>query len=426
MKRVFAFLLSFVMLFSLTSCKNYNGEITLSSKTTSLNSVNYNKSGSNSLFDDEEFLNKLSNFSNRIFEISSKNEDKNYVMSPLSIYMALSILHSVGDENVKNDIETLFGMTPTDIEKTGKLFLSLITEKNYNDKIITKLDLTNSIWFDSNVNGNKEVLNDLAEKLYCFAYETSFSNNNKQANKDIREFIKQRTNGLIDSDFDLSPETIFAIINTLYFKDIWNTDGNKLEKQTKDFKTLNEVLKKEFLVAKYEYGKVSENDISKYFYATTESGYKIKFIIPKEGYSLKDAMSSENLNKINAQKYFYDESEEVEHYTRCIFPKFKVCSETDLKTILENNSFLENAFSGYTSNIINQTLQVSDIIHKSVIDVNDEGIEGAAVTIIASKLTSVMPEKPVYYHDFVVDKNFGFIITDASNTILFEGQITNP
>ena len=113
-----------------------------------------------------------------------------------------------------------------------------------------------------------------------------------------------------------------------------------------------------------------------------------------------------------------------EHLTRCIFPSFKIDSETPLKDILLANGELGNAFTNYYSPLTDKALCVSEIKHKVVVDVSKQGIEGAAVTVIASKANSVMPDHNVYYHDFKLNSEFGFIITDPSDVTLFQGKVT--
>jgi serine protease inhibitor len=58
-----------------------------------------------------------------------------------------------------------------------------------------------------------------------------------------------------------------------------------------------------------------------------------------------------------------------------------------------------------------------------VLDVNKKGIEGAAVTIAIACASSIHVNKKVY-HDFTLDKNFGYILTDSNDVVLFEGQVT--
>lgn len=424
MKRFLFVFLSFIMAFSFISFKNENEPLASVSKSIPLNEVSY-ENDFYEVFNDEEFLKKLSNLSNYIYELMSEGRRDNYAVSPLSIYMALAILHNIGDTNVKTDIENLLLMSDEDIEKSGKLFSSLIIDFSQGDTIITKLDLTNSIWFDSKLEPNKIALKELAENYYCHAYKTPFFDNNSQANDDIKNFIKEKTNGLIDTNFELPINTVFAIINTLYFKDIWNNINQNLLREKRPFYINENAVEKEFLLGNYERGEVAETESSYYFYISTQAGYKLKLIIPKDGYSLSGVMNKENLNKINAKSEFYNENDESDHYTRCIFPKFKISSDTNLKEIFEKNGILKSAFSSYKSNLLETNLQVSDIKHKVVFDVNEKGIEGAAVTIMMNKAMSIMPEKTKEYHDFVIDKNFGFMLTTDSDIILFEGQVVN-
>ena len=397
-----------------------------------LNDVPEIQSGSN--ITDKDFLYKLSQFSNKLYVMSAKEESGNYAMSPTSVYMAMAMLYYVGDEGVKADVKELVGMTDAQIAKTGELFKSLT--KVYKSwgldpeerEVVSRLNLTNSIWLNEGENADEATLKKLADELYCHAYETPFKTNNKAANKAIREFIKEQTNGLIDKDFNLYPSTVFALINTLYFKDIWDDETEKLRTEEKVFTTPSGKIKTEFLYGKYIDGQAQETTKCLYFYTTTAHGYKIKFILPKDGYSLKKAMSEVNLNTVNSDNEFDAvDNKGIKHLTRCIFPSFKIESDTKLKDILQQNGLLKNSFSLFNSPLFeDRELEVSDIKHTSVIKVNDEGVEGAAVTIIMVKDGAVFHDDEPVYHDFVLDRNFGFIITDPNDVVLFEGQVTNP
>ncbi len=372
------------------------------------------------------FLRRLTAFSNKLYNMSAKKGTKNFTMSPVSVYMALSMLYYSGDDNVKNDIKELCNMTDSDFSESGNLFKKLNKQyKDYNGNVAAQLNLTNSIWFDKNETLLPEGLEKLEKELYCDAFSTSFRDNNTAANKEIREFIKEKTNGLIDRDFNLTPETLMALINTLYFKDVW-ADGSELDTQKREFKADGKTKKIDFLEGRYSEGRVQETDTAEYFYAVTEHGYKIKFILPKNGCSLSEAMSPENLNKINNRTDYKFKNGNTEHFTRCIFPSFKIESETPLKDILGENGYLKNAFYEFSSPLTEKKLCVSDIKHNTVIDVNKKGVEGAAVTVIAMKCASALVTTKRVYHDFVLDKNFGFIVTDSSGVILFEGQVNEP
>lgn len=393
-----------------------------------LNKLPVLSTGSTGTFSDKDFLEKLSEFSNKLYAMSAKNEKGNYTMSPVSVYMALAMLYSIGDDTVKSDIEALVNMNEAQFKKTGELFRSLIASRSSFDGVTTnKVHLTNSIWIDNNETADPDTLQMLADELYCSAYDAPFKDNNKAANQAVREFIKSQTNGLIDQDFDLQPSTLFALINTLYFKDIWSDEQTKLQTVRKDFKTPSGKKECEFLKGFYFPGKVQETDCSYYFFTKTNSGYKAKFVLPKDGYTLAEAMSAENLNKINAQTKFGEVDEDLtRHYTRCIFPSFKIESDTPLTEIFAENNLLQGVFNAFTSPLMDKILAVDEIKHRTVVDVTSEGIEGAAVTVVAVKAGAVMPTHPEVYHDFELNSSFGFLITDPSDVVLFEGQVTNP
>jgi serpin B len=68
-------------------------------------------------------------------------------------------------------------------------------------------------------------------------------------------------------------------------------------------------------------------------------------------------------------------------------------------------------------------LMISKVIHKAVIEVNEEGTEAAAVTGVEVSLTSLPPEKPV----LTLNRPFIFFIKEKhTGAILFAGKLSNP
>lgn len=367
-------------------------------------------------FNDEDYLSRLNAFSSNLYPLVK--EENNYAYSPLSIYFAFSLLHFVGDQNVKDEVEEFMGMTSSDIEKSGSLFKSLNKEVYWENKLISRLQLTNSIWLDSETIYHQEPLDEMAEKYYTWAFSTPFASNNKKANNDIRKFIAKYTQGLIDKDFDLNPDTIMALINTLYIKDVWGVTADLSEKPGIFYGKQKEK-ETSFLYGNYVSGVCQENDVSEYFYTRTSQGYRLKFILPKEGYTLDEAMSASNLYVVNANT---DYGDTASNRTRCIFPKFKITCDTPLKDILQDNNYLNQTFTSFKSNIVDDDLFVSDIKHSTVLNVNEKGVEGAAVTIIEVAKSSI---EVVKNHDFLINRPFGFVLTSPNNVVLFAGQVTD-
>ena len=75
--------------------------------------------------------------------------------------------------------------------------------------------------------------------------------------------------------------------------------------------------------------------------------------------------------------------------------------------------------------ISEEDLYISSVIHKSYVDVNENGTEAAAVTSITFTTTSAGNEPPKVY--FNVNKPFVFAITEKdTDAILFIGEVNHP
>ena len=64
------------------------------------------------------------------------------------------------------------------------------------------------------------------------------------------------------------------------------------------------------------------------------------------------------------------------------------------------------------------------IQHVAKLKVDRKGIEGAAVTVVVDAPTSPELIEEVLY-DMVIDRAFGYVLTDPYGTILFTGVVNN-
>ena len=383
----------------------------------------------------DEYKDRLSDFSARLYSLFAEGSNDDYVMSPVSVYFALALLHYAGDDGVKDEIEAFTGMSAEDFEKTADLFRSLNNTYTslYTDEVESQLTLSNSVWLDETASDafDSEALEKMKEDLFCSIETAPFFADNEYANDKVREFIREKTKGLIDIDPRISEQTLFALINTLYFKDIWDPYGDDLETAEKYFRTDGGMKLGDFLIGHYVNGQIAETDSSYFFYAETDHGYKVKFILPKDGYSLSDIMTPENVHKVNTTKDFgYIDQNGAEHHTRCVFPEFETENRTDMKEKLSETGALSHTFGLFTSHLLpddTDGLAVGGMMHAAKLKVDKKGVEGAAVTVVYVDTGSAYEEpRTEFYHDFIVNKNFGFLVTDRDDVILFEGQVKDP
>ena len=124
---------------------------------------------------------------------------------------------------------------------------------------------------------------------------------------------------------------------------------------------------------------------------------------------------------VNIEKYL-DKVTLKSEYVDLSIPKFRCEYSASLTDILKLLG-MSKAFTGGAdfSRMSDVPMAVSDVIHKTYIDVNEEGTEAAAATAVLMKATSsLITNEPVVIK---IDKPFVYVIKDNINDeILFMGE----
>ncbi len=385
------------------------------------------------------FLDKLDIFAFKLNEYIYKTygASDNYTISPVSLYMALAMLVEAGDEIMKNELLQALGMTYEEVRTyTSMLYTQLndIYQIDSDMPLITNKvtvmeeTMSNSIWIDDNILLKEEGLLNLSKYYNCSSYSVPFQNNNKKANLAIKDYMSESTKGLIDEDLELSSDTIFALMNTYYLKDVWNISGDELSFAKEEY-YFNDLIKTKLLEGHYISGRVYETEMYKHFYIQAQGGTKIKFIIPNDGYTIDDINKLEVLKEVNAITDYnaIDEENELIYYTRCLFPEFESDFNENIITVLQQDFNINRLFSFNRSltQLTDEEVKCEAVHHLTKLKVNKIGIEGAAVTVVGIIPGGTgFPYTPVY-ENFIVNKNFVVIVTDRQDIPLFTGVINN-
>ena len=365
---------------------------------------------------------------------STQTEGKNFVVSPVSVYMALALSAECTAGDTRDELLSALNVTyPVLKGQFSDFYRSILAEyKGYEGDVSGRVDLSNSIWLDTSMQPKDECIQTLTDEYLCYSYAVDFAGNNKGANQQIRDFVKEQTHELIDQDFHLKEETLFALINTLYLKDMWSDGGKELSFTQKayDFTQSDGTVQAlNLLEGHYGRGRVCETKQFKHFYATTYNGCKVKFIVPKEGYTLDDVFTEETLAAVNSISDYgaEDTAKKIRYFTRCLFPEFSASYDQDVKPLLQSQFGVQKLFSGQEcdfSTLTDTSAVCTKVQHVAKLIVDKTGVEGAAVTIGANEATSAGPDRYTnVYEDFIVDGAFGFVLTDRYGTTLFSGVI---
>jgi serpin B len=252
--------------------------------------------------------------------------------------------------------------------------------------------------------------------------------------KEVNLWAQKETNGLIKNLLppgSVNSLTRLIFANALYFKGAWKEEFDTLDTQDYDFHLLNDnSVKVPFMRSRKEQ------------FISVFDGFKVLCLPYKQGQDkrqfsfyifLPDAKNGllALIEKIASEYEFLEEKlprEKVEVGDFRI-PKFKISFEFETSDMLKELGvvlpFSEGSLTKMVESPINQGLNVSNIFHKSFIDVNEEGTEAATSLMVEFECcVEDDDDSPI---EFVADHPFLFLIReDLSGTILFIGQVLNP
>lgn len=384
-----------------------------------------------------EFIAKLNDFSGRFLENALQEFDEgkeNTCFSPTSLYNVLAMLVTSTDGDSKQEILNALGMNEHEVKTYTKEWLKDANYKYvYNTKTVARQTADNYVFLGKGGDFVDAGLEALRAQERASSYEVDFANANKEVNKKISSIIKERTNGLIQPDLNFDRNTLMVLMNILYFKSRYFLEGKlRLENEPREF-TLRDGQKKwQRLLAHHRIaGKINEYDSFTSFSQSMTGGFHLRFLLPKDGYDVSD-IQADDWAKVASETYFHYDTDIYEYETDLFFPEFEAeASKAVFNGILQGFG-IRSIFSPNTADFSpilsekNFLPYLNQVFQYTKLKVDDEGAEGAAVTI-GDVVGSAAPlERIKVYEDFIVNKSFGYMITDANDTILLAGYVNEP
>lgn len=367
---------------------------------------------------------------------------QNYAVSPVSVYMGLTLAARCADGNTADELYSALDVNeqqaaqyfPLLYRSLNEQYTMTSYERDRVKKVIGHLAVSNSVWLNESCAAKEDCVTDLAQRYFCYPFSADFANDNADANNAVREFVRDKTRGLIDKDFSLSPATVFSLINTLYLKDVWMDDGADLPLTDNAYVFTGKRASTEvrLMIGKYITGQIYTENAFSAFFTSTYNGNKIKFIVPNDGYTIEQAFTAENIQKVNDYGFAasgYDEENRLIYNTNCLFPQFDANYDDDIAPVLNSQFGIRDLFSAEACDLGALTANrayCSKVKHVTELKVDRKGIEGAAVMITEMVGSAAGDGQWTnVYQTFTVDKNFGFVVTDSNDTVLFAGAITD-
>jgi len=355
-----------------------------------------------------------------IKESFSASDSKNVVVSPFSVKMALSMAAQGANGKTLEEMNKVIGL-----DETSNEYFRRLIEDAAKDGDIT-LNIANSVWLRQGLQFNPAYMDILDSYYMAQASTLDFA---EPSSKDtINKWVSEKTNGKIEEIVDeIKPLDIAFLINAIYFNANWSTPFEQGLTSKKDFTLLDGSKVKADLMSKTAHLLYQENNEFQAVelpYGENER-YVMRVYLPKE--DVKFDKFVKGIDKESLQQWGGDFGSMKGVLE---LPKFKTEYSNSMKDILISMGIKEafNSNSADFSKMVTvegQNVYISEVMHKTYIDVNEKGTEAAAATSIEMSATSA--PQPEEMFEMIVDRPFVFTIDDKeSGETLFIGAIINP
>jgi serine protease inhibitor len=351
---------------------------------------------------------------------ASEEEAENIMVSPLSVALALAMTYNGAETTTKEAMEKALRLNGLTTEEINLSYQTLVKGlKSVDPKVL--LEIANAIYYRQGFDVETSFVS--ANRTYYHAEVSALDFGSPTALDVINGWVYDKTHGLIPTIIqEITPSHVMFLLNAIYFKGTWTKEFNPKSTVKQPF----EVLPGKTVEADYMH-RTDTLD-----YARNELFSAIRLPYGKENYNMyvflpePDKKLEDMLTQLNKQNW--DNWMKLFKTTQTVdimLPKFKFPYEIKLNDVLSDMgmgiAFGSNAdFTG-----INRGggLNIDYVKHKSFIEVNEEGTEAAAVTIVAIERTSAGPSK-TYFH---VNRPFMFAITEkTTGAIMFIGTVKQP
>ncbi|MFH1942131.1 MAG: serpin family protein [bacterium] len=355
-------------------------------------------------------------------EIVRTSEQENIFISPLSVAMALGMTLNGAGGDTYEAIKTTLGFEGMTEEQINRSFMDLIELLTGLDPDV-QFDIANSIW----VRQGFDVLQDFidANRHFFDALIQNLDFSSPQATDVINAWVSDNTQGKIEEIVQppINPLTVMFLINAIYFKATWTVEFDPSKTTDDTFaKPDGSDIPVKMMRLRETLSYFETDDFQAVDLPYGEGKFSMTVILPKEARTVDELIREITSEKVSAWASSFNKKDVLLH-----LPKFKLEYDkklNDILTALGMGVAFEAGRADFTRINPDVDLFISNVKHKTFVEVDEEGTEAAAATVVEITLTSA-GGNPQFL--MICNRPFIFLIREHhSNTILFIGKIVAP
>ena len=339
---------------------------------------------------------------------------KTRMISPFSIYVALSMLSDGADGNTLAQLDELLGLTAE--ERNAYLAGWLQELEAVRDKGETTFTNADSVWINEKLKSlvPNDYLNICAQYFKAAVFATPMDDSTV---KDVNAWVKSKTKDMIDEIMDrMPPNTAAILMNAITLDAKWDKEFDE-EKTKKDYtftKADGTTEKVDMMFGEMPDGYL-QNELATGFIKPYKGGeYSYIALLPREGVSVDQLLAS--LSPESIRSLLGDKNYKYMKINIGI-PKYEAEYSIELNDVLQQLG-VTDAFDDTKANlsrmIMDFSVYVGKVGHKTYISVDEKGTQTAGASDVVIQYRSLPPS-------VILNRPFVYIIVDSNGLPIFLG-----
>ncbi|WP_088829898.1 serpin family protein [Paenibacillus tyrfis] len=354
--------------------------------------------------------------------IAEQNPGSNVFVSPFSVSMALSMVYHGAGGATREQIGQTLQSQGLSVDEWNRGHQALRDLLEHSGKE-TQLSVANSIWARKGVAFHESFLQRNRDFYGAEVDTLDFAQDN--AVRKINQWVGKRTNGKIDSIVQgpISSETVMYLLNAVYFKAQWQHPFPERDTKPGTFHVAAGQTKPVNLMAltgRLDYAQEPDYQAIRLPYADGKLAMVV--VLPSEKAGLEKVQQ-----KLWADEAFWNKPFSSASGTLKL-PRLKLELGYELNDALKAmgmSAAFDPAKADF-SGLSPKPVLISEVKHKTFVEMNEQGTEAAAVSSVGVQVTSA-PAPVAKPFEMIVDRPFLMAIQSTeTGSLLFLGSIVDP
>lgn len=360
---------------------------------------------------DDEFKAAASSFAAELFK-DNYSKGKTTLVSPLSVLTALALVQNGAQGDTLAQLEQALGGLDRDtLNAYMRAYCDFLTESD-------ELKIANSVWTDSSAEAKRAFLQKAVDSYSAQLFSAPLSD--PKTVESINSWVKKNTDGMIPKIIEKADRyAVMMLVNAIAFDAKWETPYKRSDIEKLEFTSYSGSKKKTDFMCSTKNVYLKDGGAVGFMKPYKNGRFAFAALLPDENTGIDDYVASLSGDKL--MKIFSSAKRGNEVNVK--MPKFRTEYSAQLIDTLKKMG-VKDAFDSKTADfsslIENRDAYIATVVHKTFIEVDENGTRAAASTLVGVDTMSLMEPYSV-----CLNRPFVYMIVDTeTNLPLFIGVQT--